>query len=267
MCVNDILANGGEPLFFLDYISSSEINEKDFLSILKSINLACKEAQCSLVGGETAEMPGMYKKNEFDLAGFCVGVVERKNLLQKQNINSDCVIIGLESNGFHSNGFSLIRKILKINNINICNKTPYKSKNKFLKDDLLEPTRIYVKDVLPLVKSNLITAIAHITGGGIYENLERIIPRGFQAKINFMNFQIPEKFLWLSKLAKLSPKEMLNTLNCGIGLILIVKKRKIQKVKKYFYKQNIIFFEMGTVASSKEKKNIVIRNFGKWHLK
>ncbi len=266
MCANDILANGGEPIFFLDYISSSKINENDFLLILESINLACLEAGCSLVGGETAEMPGIYKPNEFDLAGFCVGVVERKNLLQKKNVQSDSVIIGLESNGFHSNGFSLIRKILEVNKIKLNSKTPYKSKKKLLEEDLLEPTKIYVNDILPLVKNNLISSIAHITGGGLYENLERIIPKGLRAKIDFKDFKIPEKFLWLSKLAKLDPREMLKTLNCGIGLILIISRNKLSKVKKYFSTQKIVYHEMGIVEFSRNKEKIIIEHYGKWDL-
>ena len=266
MCVNDILANGGEPIIFLDYISSSKLSEKDFLTLIKSINNACKESKCSLVGGETAEMPGMYKKNEFDIAGFSVGVVERKNLLTKKNVKSRSVIIGLESNGFHSNGYSLIRNILKINNIKLKIKTPYKSEKKILEDDILKPTKIYIQEVLPLIKKKLISSIAHITGGGIYENLSRCIPENLQADIDMPNFSIPERFIWISKLANLKPKEMLKTFNCGIGLILIVEQRQLPTIKKYFVKRKINFFQMGQI-NSKVKNNVNINNFGQWHLK
>jgi len=152
MSVNDILANGGEPLFFLDYISSSKINDKIFFDLIKSINDACNEAGCSLVGGETAEMPGMYKNEEFDIAGFAVGAVERENKIGKDNVKENSLILGLESSGFHSNGFSLIRKVINDKKISLNSKTPFKSNFKLLGNDLIQPTKIYVKSILPLIK-------------------------------------------------------------------------------------------------------------------
>ena len=267
MCVNDILANGGEPLFFLDYISSSNINEKDFLELMQSINLACKNSGCSLVGGETAEMPGIYKKNEFDLAGFSVGVVERKNLLKKENVKKDSILIGLNSNGFHSNGFSLIRKILKKKKISLNSKTPYKSNKKKISDDLLKPTRIYVNEILPLIKKGLISAIAHITGGGIFENLERIIPDNLYAEINSKKHKIPESFLWLKSCGRISAEEMLKTFNCGLGLIIVVEKKKFEEVIKFLKKNKTKFQILGKVLRKKnESRKIEIKNFGKWNL-
>ena len=267
MCVNDILANGGEPLFFLDYISSSNINERDFLELITSINMACKKSGCSLVGGETAEMPGIYKKNEFDLAGFSVGVVERKNLLRKENVKKDSILIGLSSNGFHSNGFSLIRKILRKKKISLNSKTPYKSNKKKISEDLLKPTKIYVTEVLPLIKKRLVSAIAHITGGGIFENLERIIPGNLYAEINVKKYKIPEPFLWLKSKGDITSEEMIKTFNCGLGLILIVEKKKIENVTKYFNKNKIKFKILGKILrKTKESKKIEIKNFGKWNL-
>ena len=152
MSVNDILANGGEPLFFLDYISSSKIKDKIFFDLIKSINDACTEAGCSLVGGETAEMPGMYKNEEFDIAGFAVGAVERENKIGKEKVKKKSLILGLESNGFHSNGFSLIRKIINDKKISLKRKPPFKSNFKCLGEDLIQPTKIYVKSILPLIK-------------------------------------------------------------------------------------------------------------------
>ena len=152
MSVNDILANGGEPLFFLDYISSSKIKDKIFFDLIKSINDACTEAGCSLVGGETAEMPGMYKNDEFDIAGFAVGAVERENKVGKEKVKKKSLILGLESNGFHSNGFSLIRKIINDKKISLKRKPPFKSNFNFLGEDLIQPTKIYVKSILPLIK-------------------------------------------------------------------------------------------------------------------
>ena len=267
MCVNDLLANGGEPLFFLDYIASSKIKNNQFLQLITSINLACKEAGCSLVGGETAEMPGLYKKDEFDLAGFSVGVVERKNILKKENIKENSVLIGLESNGFHSNGYSLIRKIIKEQKISLKIKTPYKSSQLNLGDDLIEPTKIYIKYVLPLIKKKKISAIAHITGGGIFENLERIVPRNFFAEINTEGFSIPEKFLWLKKVGGIESVEMLKTFNCGIGLILVVKAKESQCVTNFLKKKNINSFILGKISKKKKKqKTILIKKFGKWDL-
>ena len=254
MCVNDLLANGGEPLFFLDYIASSKIKKNQFLQLITSINLACKEAGCSLVGGETAEMPGLYKKDEFDLAGFSVGVVERKNILKKENIKENSVLIGLESNGFHSNGYSLIRKIIKEQKISLKIKTPYKSSKRNLGDDLIEPTKIYIKYVLPLIKKKKISAIAHITGGGIFENLERIVPRNFFAEINTEKFFIPEKFLWLKKVGGIESVEMLKTFNCGIGLILVVNANESKKVINFLKKKKVLI-RISLVKFQKRKRN------------
>ncbi len=268
MCVNDILANGGEPIFFLDYFSSSKISNSNFLKIIKSINFGCKESGCSLIGGETAEMPGIYKKDDFDLAGFAVGVVERKQLINKNNVKNGAVIIGLESSGFHSNGFSLIRKVLKKNKITPYSKVPYISKKRFVGDELLIPTKIYVNELLPLIKKKLIASMAHITGGGIYENLSRAIPKSLIGMIETKSFQIPDRFLWLKEVANISIAEMLNTFNCGIGMILIVNKNNEKKVLNFFKKKSIKFFILGNIKNSSKKTltNISIKKFGEWNI-
>ena len=267
MCVNDLLANGGEPLFFLDYIASSKIKNNQFLQLITSINLACKEAGCSLVGGETAEMPGLYKKDEFDLAGFSVGVVERKNILKKENVTENSILIGLESSGFHSNGYSLIRKIIKEKKISLKTKTPYKSSKRNLGDDLIEPTKIYVKYVLPLIKKKKISAIAHITGGGIFENLERIVPKNFFAEINTEKFFIPEKFLWFKEVGKINSIEMLKTFNCGIGLILATNANESKKVIDFLKKKGIDAYIIGKISKKKkQQQSVFIKKFGQWDL-
>ena len=267
MCVNDLLANGGEPLFFLDYIASSKINKNQFLKLIRSINKACREAGCSLVGGETAEMPGLYRKDEFDLAGFSVGVVERKNILKKENVKNNSILIGLESNGFHSNGYSLIRKIIKEKKISLNKKIPYGSDKKKLGDDLIKPTKIYVKYVLPLVKKKKISAIAHITGGGIFENLERIVPNNFFAEINTKKFIIPESFLWLKKIGNIKPNEMLKTFNCGIGLVLAVKNEDSEQIINFLNKKKIKSYILGKISRKIGKKEkISIKSFGEWDL-
>ena len=264
MCVNDILVNGGEPLIFLDYFASSNIIKKNFLEIIKSIHLACKESGCSLVGGETAEMPGFYYKNDFDIAGFTVGIVERKNLINKKNLEDESLIYGIESSGFHSNGFSLIRKVIKDNKISLDSNTPYKSKEKKIGDDLLLPTRIYVKEMLPLIKKRMILSMAHITGGGIADNLERVIPNDFQAIIKINNFKSPEKFEWLSKTGKISSVEMLKTFNCGIGLIFIISKENKKKVLNFFSRKRIKLIDVGTIKRKKGTKKVLIKKFSPW---
>tara|TARA_X000000950_G_scaffold258375_1_gene325763 strand:+ start:64683 stop:65597 length:915 start_codon:yes stop_codon:yes gene_type:complete len=263
MCVNDILVNGGEPLFFLDYIATSKLNTNILLKIIKSIKLACTEAGCSLVGGETAEMPGLYKPNEFDLAGFCVGAVERENLIKKKKVKINDLIYGIESSGFHSNGFSLIRKILKKRKITLGSKPPYFSKKKNFGDDLLVPTKIYTKLILPLVKKNLVNSMAHITGGGIVDNISRIIPVNKSAHIETKNFQIPKKFLWLSEFGNIKNSEMLKTFNCGIGLALIISKDNESKFIDYMNKQKVNFYKIGHIKRQ-DKSKIIIRNFGIW---
>ena len=264
MCVNDILVNGGEPLIFLDYLASTDIERKNFLKIIKSIHLACKESGCSLVGGETAEMPGLYQKNDFDIAGFTVGVVERKNLINKQNLKNDSLAFGIESNGFHSNGYSLIRKVLKENKINLNLKTPYTSKEKKIGDDLLLPTRIYVKELLPLIKKKMILSMAHITGGGLSDNLERVIPDGLQLIIDIKNYKSPERFSWLSKIGNISPNEMLKTFNCGIGLIFMVSKRNENKVLDFFLKKKIQLIKVGYIKKKESAKKVLIKKFAPW---
>ncbi len=267
MCVNDLLASGGEPLIFLDYISSSNINKEFFLKIIKSITLACRKSNCSLVGGETAEMPGMYKKNDFDIAGFALGVVERKDLIKKDNIKNNSLILGLESNGFHSNGFSLIRKVINVTKIKYNDRPPYRSFEKNFGDDLLLPTRIYVNQILPLIKKNLLLSISHITGGGIFENLSRIIPERHQAIIDFKKFSIPECFLWVSKVGRISSLEMLNTFNCGIGMILIINANNKDKIVNFFSKNKIKCHIMGKItAATPNQKKVLVKNFGIWDL-
>ena len=266
MCVNDILASGGEPLFFLDYISSSRIEKKDFLKLVKSINKACKVSNCSLVGGETAEMPGLYQNNDFDIAGFSVGVVERENLLKKENVKKGDLIIGLESNGIHSNGFSMVRKILEINKISLDEKLSFNSKKK-VGDELIKPTKIYTDYILPLIKKRMIKSIAHITGGGIYENLVRAIPEELTAIIDFKNYKIPNIFLWLQKLGSIENKEMLKIFNCGIGLILIISENQQKRVISHLNRKGIKFWIMGKTFENKMGSQILIENYGKWVLK
>ncbi len=248
MSVNDLIVQGAKPLLFLDYISISKIDLKKLKSILNGIIKGCMIADCELAGGETAEMPGTYTQGKFDLAGFAVGLVEKKNILKKEKVKNGNIVLGVPSSGLHSNGFSLIRNILKRKKIIL-------SKNKFLKEELLRPTKIYVNEVLKLINKKLLISCANITGGGLRDNLSRIIPRGKTAEINLKNIKTFKIFKWLKK-SGVSEQEMLKTFNCGIGFCLIVKKNKINKIQKIFPKK----FKPYIIGKIKNGKNKVVLN-------
>ena len=229
MSVNDLIVQGARPLVFLDYISINKINLKKLKSIIKGIVKGCDISGCELVGGETAEMPGTYEKNKFDIAGFAVGLVDQNKLLNKNKIKKNDLILAIPSSGLHSNGFSLVRYVIKKNKINI-------KKNNFLKKELLKPTKIYVNEILNLIEKNLINGCANITGGGIADNLQRVIPDNLTAEINLNMIKPTKIFKWL-KNNNIEDSEMLKTFNCGVGFCLIVKPQNLSKVKKYFSKE------------------------------
>ena len=244
MSVNDILVQGAKPFIFLDYISINRIIQKKLKDIIKGIYIGCKISRCELVGGETAEMPGTYSEGKFDIAGFCVGIVERKKILKHNNIKKKDLVVAVPSSGLHSNGFSLVRHVLNKNKIN------YK-KNTKLKKWLLEPTKIYVKELSKLFDLKLINGCAHITGGGIEDNLSRIMPKNKCAKIDLNKIKIKKVFSWLKK-NKISDNEMLKTFNCGVGFILILKKKNFNKIKKYFKKEYEPYV-IGEIANGRSK--------------
>ena len=226
MCVNDLIVQGAQPLFFLDYISINKIELKKLKQVMKGILKGCKLASCDLVGGETAEMPGTYGKNKFDIAGFSVGIVDEKKILNAKKIKKNDLILAIPSNGAHSNGYSLIRYVLKKNKINLKN-------NKFLRKELLQPTKIYVNEILNLSKKNLVNGCANITGGGIADNIKRIIPKGLCAEIDLSNIKVNKVFKWLKK-QNISENEMLKTFNCGVGFCIIINPKNLNKINKYF---------------------------------
>ncbi|KAG7209007.1 hypothetical protein KM043_015174 [Ampulex compressa] len=231
MCVNDVLAHGAEPLFFLDYFACGRLDVNVAANVVNGISEGCKRAGCSLVGGETAEMPDMYADGEYDLAGFAVGAVERTDLLPRTNdIKEGDVIIGLPSSGVHSNGFSLVRKVLKLADKTYTDVAPFSQTGKTIGDELLEPTKIYVKGVLPALRTNLVKAFAHITGGGLTENIPRVLPKDASAVLDANKWTIQPVFGWLATIGNISTQEMLRTFNCGIGAILVCAKEHQQKV-------------------------------------
>ena len=244
MSVNDLVVQGAKPLFFLDYISINKIDLKKMKSLIKGIVKGCKISQCSLVGGETAEMPDTYEKGKFDIAGFAVGVVDGKKLLNKKKIKKNDLILAVPSNGLHSNGFSLVRYLIKKKKINI-------KKNLFLKKELIKPTKIYVREILKLSKKNLLKSCANITGGGLIENLSRIIPDNLSAEIDLNKIKTLKIFKWLRK-NNISEKEMLRTFNCGVGFCLIVNSKNINKIRKYFSKEHRPYV-IGKIVAGKNK--------------
>ncbi len=228
MSVNDLIVQGAKPLLFLDYISINKIDLKKLKSIIKGILKGCKLSSCELVGGETAEMPGTYEKGKFDIAGFAVGVVGKNKILTKNRIKKNNLILAVPSSGLHSNGFSLVRYIINQKKINIKN-------NKFLKSELLKPTKIYVDEVLKLIDQNLINGCANITGGGLSDNIKRIIPDKMVADIYLNQIKTLNIFKWLKRNG-ISEKEMIKTFNCGVGFCLIINPKDLKKVTKYFSK-------------------------------
>ena len=244
MCVNDLIVQGAKPLIFLDYISINKINLKKLKALINGVNKGCDISGCVLVGGETAEMPGTYSKNKFDIAGFAVGIVDEKKIINKNKIKNNDLILAVPSSGTHSNGYSLIRYILKKKKINL-------KKNIFLKNELLKPTKIYVKEVLKLLDKNLIKSCANITGGGLEDNLKRVIPNGLMADINLSKIKPNKIFKWLKK-QNVSDHEMLKTFNCGVGFCLIANEKKIPKIQKIF-KKNFKPYVIGKILYGQKK--------------
>ena len=247
MSVNDLIVQGAKPLLFLDYISINKIDLTKLKSIIKGIVNGCKQSECELVGGETAEMPGTYEKGKFDLAGFAVGVVGKNKILSKKKIKTNDLVLAIPSSGLHSNGYSLVRYLLSQKKINI-------KKNKFLKLELLRPTKIYVKEVLKLIDKNLINGCANITGGGLVDNIKRVIPDNLIAEINLNKIKTSKIFNWLKKNG-VSDQEMLKTFNCGVGFCLIINPKKFNKVKSYFLKEYKPYI-IGKITRGKNKVKI-----------
>ena len=249
MCINDLIVQGAKPLFFLDYIAVGKLNLNKTKNILKGIFKGCRISKCKLLGGETAEMPGIYSKNKFDLAGFSVGIVAKEKILDKSNVKKGDIVLAIPSNGIHSNGYSLVRSILQKNKI-----------PKNLKNEILRPTKIYSDEILKLTNKNLIKAAAHITGGGLVENLLRSVPKDLTLNIDLSKIKIIKIFKWL-KSKNVSNQEMMRTFNCGVGFCLIVSKKNISKIKKIFSKE-FVPYEIGSITKDKKKVNLL--NSLKW---
>jgi len=246
MCVNDLIVQGAEPLFFLDYYATGSLNQDVAISVISGIGEGCRQSGCSLIGGETAEMPGMYQGEEYDLAGFCVGIVEKDNIIDGSKVSLGDHIIALGSSGPHSNGYSLIRKVLE--------KT--KPTSNQLKS-LIEPTKIYVKSILSLVKNLPVHAISHITGGGLLENIPRVMPKHLTAKLDANSWELPEIFQWLQREGNIEITEMYRVLNCGVGMIVIVPKESAKEAIKALNASGEKAWLIGEVINSKGEQVII----------
>lgn len=241
MCVNDLIVCGAEPLFFLDYYATGKLNVDVAEAVIKGIGAGCQQAGAALVGGETAEMPGMYQAEDYDLAGFCVGIVEKDRIIDGSKVQAGDALIGLASSGPHSNGYSLIRKIIEARQVEL---------DAALTKTLLAPTRIYVKTILGLLQTEPVHAIAHITGGGIKENLARVIPNGCQAVVQRGKWQQPEVFNWLQQQGGVNDDEMMRTFNCGVGLILAVPAARASAIVAYLQNQGENCWTIGQIETA-----------------
>lgn len=254
MCVNDILAQGAEPLFFLDYFASGKLSQETAAKVVAGIAEGCRQSNAALIGGETAEMPGMYESGEYDLAGFCVGAVEKENIIDGSKVAAGDILIGLPSSGAHSNGYSLIRKV--IDDFGVSLDTIIDGRP--LSEVVLEPTKIYVKSCLDLIKSVDVHALAHITGGGIPGNLVRVLPENCHAIVDESSWQWPELFDLLADTANIERKEMYRAFNCGVGMILAINAADKETAINIFAKHDINAFEMGHIEAGSGEAPVLI---------
>ena len=246
MCVNDLIVQGAEPLFFLDYYATGSLNPEIATSVIEGIGEGCRQSGCSLIGGETAEMPGMYNGEEYDLAGFCVGIVDKNQVIDGSKVNEGDHIVALGSSGPHSNGYSLIRKVLE-------KSTPSAEQL----NSLIVPTRIYVKSVLSLANTLPVHAISHITGGGLLENIPRVLPDHLSAKLNSNSWSQPEIFKWLQKEGNIDSHEMYRVLNCGVGMVVIISKESSSQAIEHLSACGENAWLIGEVVHSKGEQVII----------
>lgn len=248
MCVNDLIVGGAEPLFFLDYYATGKLDVDIAAQVVTGIGEGCAQSGCALVGGETAEMPGMYEGEDYDLAGFCVGIVEKAKILDGTRVAAGDVILGLASSGPHSNGYSLIRKIIEVTQADL--EQPIGTGT--LAQALMEPTRIYVKPLLQALREQPISALAHITGGGLLENIPRVLPANCKAVIQSQSWELPAVFTWLQKAGNVAMEEMYRTFNCGIGMVICVPEAAAQATIELLRNQGETVFELGHIATTDE---------------
>ncbi|EPJ43028.1 MAG: PurM phosphoribosylformylglycinamidine cyclo-ligase [Osedax symbiont Rs2] len=253
MCVNDLIVAGAEPLYFLDYYATGKLNVDTAAAVVSGIGKGCELSGCALVGGETAEMPGMYHGEDYDLAGFCTGIVEKSEIIDGSKVKAGDVLLGVASSGPHSNGYSLIRKIIELSKADL----EQDLDGRPLKDALMEPTRIYVKSVLQLIKDSQVNALSHITGGGLLENIPRVLPANSKAVIDKNSWQLPAVFQWLQEQGNVDPVEMYRTFNCGVGLVICVPAEQQQQALQSLKDNGENAWVIGHIATAAENEEQV----------
>ena len=258
MCVNDLIVQGAEPLFFLDYFATAKLDVAAGTDIISGIAEGCKRAGCALIGGETAEMPGMYAKGDYDLAGFCVGAVEREGILSGDEIGEGDIILGLAASGLHSNGFSLVRRVVEKAGLDYADDAPFRA-GTTLAEALLEPTLIYVKSTLAAIAAGGVHGMAHITGGGLLENIPRVLPEGLGADIDAAAWKLPDVFRWLAEAGGIAQNEMARTFNCGIGMVVIVSEHRADTLCRTLMKYREHVTPIGRVVK-REDSSVKIAN-------
>ncbi|MBT1065153.1 phosphoribosylformylglycinamidine cyclo-ligase [Bowmanella sp. Y26] len=255
MCVNDLIVQGAEPLFFLDYYATGKLNVDTAADVVTGIGKGCELSGCALIGGETAEMPGMYHGDDYDIAGFCVGVVEEEDLIDGSKVSAGDALIAVASSGPHSNGFSLVRKILEVSKADPAEQL----EGKAIIDHLLEPTRIYVKPVLKLIETLPVHAISHITGGGFWENIPRVLPKNTKAVIDGSSWQWPAIFTWMQQQGNVTQHEMYRTFNCGVGLVIAVPADKADQAVALLNAEGENAWLLGKVEDTQDDNQVEIR--------
>jgi phosphoribosylformylglycinamidine cyclo-ligase len=262
MCVNDLIVQGAEPLIFLDYFATGKLDVDAAAQVISGIAEGCRQAGCALVGGETAEMPGMYRQGDYDLAGFAVGAVERDKILPHETLGEGDVVLGLASSGVHSNGFSLVRKIVADSGLSLEDQAPF-DPSRLLKTVLLEPTRIYVKPLLEAIRTGHVKALAHITGGGLLENIPRVLPAHLGVSLEATSWNILPVFHWLAQTGRVEPHEMTRTFNCGIGMVLVVAKENVDNVSQLLVSKGEQVFRLGAVSGGRSNERVTFTNLNK----
>ena len=256
MCVNDLLVLGAEPLYFLDYYATAKLDVQVASDVVAGIAEGCVQSGCALVGGETAEMPGMYHEGDYDIAGFCTGVAEKSELITGENVAAGDQLIALASSGPHSNGFSLIRKVLEVNNTDTSEMLGARS----IADHLLEPTKIYVKSTLAMLKDVKANALSHITGGGFWENIPRVLPANTKAVVDGSSWQWPEIFNWLQEKGNITTHEMYRTFNCGVGMMIVVPADKVEQSLEILKAHGENAWHLGEIQTATDDEEQVVIN-------
>ena len=257
MCVNDIVVQGAEPLFFLDYFATGQLEPEIAESVIAGVAEGCRQAGCALIGGETAEMPGHYQRSDYDLAGFAVGAVERDALLTGREVSANDVVLGLESNGLHANGFSLVRRIIELGEFELSDAAPFADQLS-LGAALVLPTRIYVRSCLTAARMDGLHALAHITGGGLLENLPRVLPTDLAATIDSTSWPRPPVFEWIAKQGGVAEQEMLRTFNCGIGMAVVVGSDRADKIEEALIRSGETVHRIGGIVPREDGPAILI---------